>query len=81
MLFKLLIRWSDGHLSPYDVGWLQERAFCPERQRERTERLHCRSAPQPFTAKEPISRYGFDEIMQSDEGALAWLQGETHKCG
>ncbi len=72
--FKLVIRWPDGHVSPFDLAWLRDRSFCSGRRKEREDVL-ARSQPQLFKARDPLRIHQFQEIMDSDERMLAWLKG------
>ncbi len=67
------MEWSDGHLSPFSVPWLVDRAFTQENVQRRREEYDIE--PRLWGKGERIRRHQYEGIMGSEDKLLAFLTG------
>ena len=66
---RLTVRWPDGHVSPFEAGFLRVHAVDDASRAER------RRTKRPWRAERlsAIPTFAFAEVTGSDRGLLAWL--------
>jgi gamma-butyrobetaine dioxygenase len=66
---RLTVRWADGHVSPFEAGFLRVHATDDASRAER------RRAKRPWRAERlaAIPTFAYDAVTGSDRGLLAWL--------
>lgn len=66
----LSVRWSDGHGSVYEAGWLRSHAYDFLSRSERADRLHSAS---PWESNLLIPTFDYASVMSSNSVLLEWL--------
>jgi len=66
----LNVRWSDGHRSVYEAGWLRSHAYDATSRTERAD--HLRSV-RPWESNLVIPTFDYSSVMSSDSVLLDWL--------
>lgn len=66
----LFVRWSDGHESRFDPGWLRAHAYDDE---SRAEQDANRPKKQPWVAGLQLPVFEYQAVMEDDEALLDWL--------
>lgn len=64
------VRWSDGHRSAYEPGWLRSHAYDERSRSERAERLR---SVRPWESNLKIPTFDYTSVMSADRVLLDWL--------
>jgi gamma-butyrobetaine dioxygenase len=66
---RLIVRWADGHVSPFEAGFLRVHAY------DDVSRAERRRVKRPWRAERlaAIPTFAYTEVTGSDRGLLAWL--------
>ena len=66
----LTVRWSDGHRSMYEAGWLRSHAYDFLSRSERADQLR---SVRPWESDLVIPTFDYSSVMSSDPALLDWL--------
>ncbi|XP_067635159.1 gamma-butyrobetaine dioxygenase [Eurosta solidaginis] len=73
---QVIIKWSDEHVSRYDLKWLNEREFCDERRQKYLDEFYRPKTKHWAGAefREITKTFKFQDVMQTDDVLRQWLE-------